>query len=427
MLRVFVLDKNQSPLMPCHPARARELLGLAKARVFRLKPFTIILTEREGGETQVIEQKVDPGSKQTGISLVGAFKRGKRVIFAITLEHRGQQIKEALESRRGIRRSRRNRKTRYRKPRFDNRTRPRGWLPPSLMSRVGNVTSWTKKLLRLAPLSEIAVEIVRFDMQKIANPEISGVEYQQGELFGYEVREYLLEKWERKCAYCDKKDTPLEIEHIIPKSKNGSHRVSNLTLACTKCNQKKGNKPVEKFIIDKRRLKKILSKAKAPLRDVAAVNATRYATGNSLKSFGLPTSFWSGGRTKHNRVKQGYEKDHWIDAVCVGETGLDVFISPKLKPLHIKAEGRGSRQKCRVNRFGFPRTKAKSQKRVYGFQTGDLVKAIVDKGKKTGTYIGRVAVRTTGNFNIKVKNKTIQGINSKYCHLWQRTDGYSYV
>ena len=427
MLKVFVLDKNQKQLMPCHPARARELLGLAKARVFRFKPFTIILTERVGGETQPIEHKLDPGSKQTGIALVGDFKRGKRVIFAINLEHRGHQIKEALESRRAIRRSRRNRKARYRKPRFDNRTSPKGWLPPSLMSRVNNVKSWTTKLSRFTPLSTIAVETVRFDMQKMVQPEISGVEYQQGELFGYEVREYLLEKWGRQCVYCDKKDTPLEVEHIVPKSRGGSNRVSNLTLACTKCNLRKGNDPVEQFVTDKKRLQKILARAKAPLRDAAAVNATRYATGNALKSFGLPTSFWSGGRTKYNRVKQGYDKDHWIDAACVGESGRNIFISPKLKPLQVKAEGRGTRQMCRVNKYGFPRTKAKSQKRVRGFQTGDIVKAIVDKGKKKGTYVGRVAVRTTGNFNIKVKKTIIQGISSKCCRIWQRTEGYSYA
>lgn len=427
MLRVFVLDKNKSPLMPCHPARARKLIGLAKARVFQLKPFTIILTEREEGATQAIEHKVDPGSKQTGIALVGEFKQGRRAIFAINLEHRGQQIKEALDSRRAIRRSRRNRNTRYRKPRFSNRTRTKGWLPPSLMSRVDNVTNWSKKLKSLAPISSIAVETVRFDMQKMQNPEISGVEYQQGELLGYEIREYLLEKWQRKCAYCEAKDIPLEIEHIVPKSKGGTNRVSNLTLACNKCNVKKSNKAVEAFVKDKTKLAKILAKAKVSLKDAAAVNATRYATGNELKKFGLAVSFWSGGRTKRNRCTQDYPKDHWIDAACVGKTGSMVYIPKKLKPLLVKAESRGTRQMCRVDKFGFPRTKAKSQKRVKGFQTGDLVKAIVPKGKKQGNYVGRVAVRTTGNFNIKANRKTIQGISFKYCQLIQRSDGYSYA
>lgn len=413
--------------MPCHPARSRELLNKGKAKVFRFKPFIIILTKREEGNTQPIEYKVDPGSKQTGIALVGDFKRGKRVIFAINLEHRGQRIKDLLEKRRAIRRQRRNRKTRYREPRFDNRTRPKGWLAPSLQSRVQNVASWMKKLAGFCKFQSIAVETVRFDMQKMANPEISGTEYQQGELLGYEVREYLLEKWQRKCAYCDGKNVPLEVEHILPKSKGGTNRVGNLTLACCPCNQKKGNLSIKEFVKDTIRLKKILQHATSPLKDAAAVNATRYATGNTLKSCGLPTSFWSGGRTKTNRCQQGYKKDHWVDAACVGESGAKIYISKNLRPLLVKAEGRGSRQMCRMDRYGFPRTKAKLQKIVNGFKTGDLTKAVVTKGKKKGTYFGRLAVRTSGSFNIKTKKGTVQGINYKSCTLVQKTDGYSYA
>jgi hypothetical protein len=258
-------------------------------------------------------------------------------------------------------------------------------------------------------------------------PEISGIEYQQGTLAGYELREYLLEKWHRKCAYCGVVNIPLQIEHIHPKSTGGSNRASNLTLACKKCNQAKKNMPVEVFLNDKPIvLKKILYQAKTTLKDVAAVNATRYAIGKMLKAFGLPVSFWSGGRTKFNRVSQGYEKDHWIDAVCVGETGENVLIQKTTLPILIKAMGRGSRQMCRVDRFGFPRTGAKSTKTVKGFQTGDIVKAIVTKGKKIGIYTGRVAVRTSGSFNIKTGSETVQGISWKYCNLIQKTDGYTY-
>ncbi|MBC7533678.1 MAG: HNH endonuclease [Oligoflexus sp.] len=427
MQRVLVLDKLKSPLMPCHPARARELLRKQKAKVFRLKPFTIILIERTGGDVQPLELKVDPGSKVTGIAIVGEFRRGQRAIFAVNLEHRGPQIKAALEARRSLRRSRRSRKTRYRAPRFLNRTRQKGWLPPSIKSRADNVRTWTKKLTSHSPISSIAVETVRFDLQKIVNPEISGIQYQQGELLGYEVREYLLEKWGRKCAYCDAKGTPLEVEHIVPKSKRGSDRVSNLTLACNPCNQKKGSSDIEVFVKDQKRLAHIKRFSLAALRDAAAVNATRYATGDALKSFGLPTSFWSGGRTKKNRISQDYPKDHWIDACCVGVTGERVFIPIDLKPLLVKAESRGSRQKCLPDKYGFPRTAPKANKRVHGFQTGDLVEANVLKGKKSGRYKGRVAVRSTGNFNIKTDKLTVQGISYKSCRIVQRVDGYSYA
>ena len=131
MHRVLVVDKNRKPLMPCHPARARQLMREGKAKMLRRQPFTIILIEREDGETQPVTLKVDPGSKTTGIALVADFKRGKRVIWAGELTHRGQQIKDNLLSRRQTRKSRRHRKTRYRPARFNNRRRAKGWLPPS--------------------------------------------------------------------------------------------------------------------------------------------------------------------------------------------------------------------------------------------------------------------------------------------------------
>ena len=427
MQRVFVLNSDKEPLMPCHPARARILLNKKRAKVFRLYPFTIILTQKTTNIVQPIEIKFDPGSRTTGIALVGSFKRGKVVLFGINLVHKGLKIKKALDLKRGVRRGRRNRHCRYRPARFSNRYRPRGWLPPSLMSRLGNVETWMRRLSSYCPITSICVETVRFDMQLIVNPEITGVEYQQGTLAGYELKEYLLEKWQRKCAYCGAVNLPLQIEHIKPKSKGGSNRTSNLTIACEKCNQAKNNMSVEVFLEDEPAiLKKILSQAKAPLRDAAAVNATRYAIGNMLKSFNLPVSFWSGGRTKLNRISQGYKKDHWIDAVCVGETGANVLIETNTFPIAIKAMGRGSRQMCRVDKFGFPRTEAKSVKTVKGFRTGDIVKANVTKGKKIGRYTGRVAVRQSGNFNIKTVVKTIQGINWKYCNLVQQEDGYTY-
>ena len=145
-------------------------------------PFTIILLEREGGETQETEAKIDPGSKTTGIAIVIKGKNGHKVVWATNLTHRGSAVKANLDSRRMLRRGRRSRKTRYRQARFDNRTRPKGWLPPSLMSRVGNVMTWIKKLTSYCPIDKIHVETVRFDTQLMQNPEIKGVEYQQGKL-----------------------------------------------------------------------------------------------------------------------------------------------------------------------------------------------------------------------------------------------------
>ena len=423
----MVIDRNKNPLMPCHPARARELLRKGQAAVFRYHPFTVILLNRTGGERQDAELKIDPGSKMTGVAVVIEAKQGKKVIHAAEIIHRGNEIKAALDARRANRRSRRSRHTRYRQPRFDNRKKPTGWLPPSLVSRVDNVMSYAKRLQRFIPLSQIQVETVRFDLQKIENPDIKGMEYQQGCLKGYEIREYLLEKWQRTCAYCNKQNVPLEVEHIIPKSHGGTNRISNLTIACHDCNQKKGNTTIKEFLAKKPKiLANILQKLKQPLKDAAAVNATRYKIGEELKTLGLSVSFWSGGRTKYNRIKQNLPKEHWIDAACVGITGEKIYIPKNTTPLHIKAQGRGSRQMCRVDRYGFPRTASKESKMVNGFKTGDMVKAIVTSGKKIGTYIGRVAIRTNGYFNIKVLKETVQGIHYKYCSKMHSADGYHY-
>ena len=440
MQKVLVLDKHKHPLMPCSPARARRLLNSKKAAVFRRYPFTIILKERAGGELQPVELKLDPGSKTTGIALVSEGETGKKLCFAANLQHRGQLVKESLDSRRAIRRSRRNRTTRYRKPRFLNRTRPEGWLPPSLISRVQNVETWSKRLCRSVPVTSIAVETVRFDTQIMENPNIAGTEYQRGTLFGTELREYLLYRHGHQCCYCKgaSKDTILNVEHFVPRAKKGSNRLGNLFIACRKCNEDKDSLLPETWLESLKKSKSALNRVRVKqvtkllggqrpkcYRDAAAANATRYATGNAVKSIGLPTTFWSGGRTKFNRTQQGYSKDHWIDAACVGETGVDVKIARSLQPLLIKATGRGSRQMCRVNKYGFPRTKAKGAKIVKGFQTGDIVKAVVPSGKKQGTYVGKVAVRSSGSFNITA-GTTLQGISYRHCTLLQKTDGYAY-
>ena len=425
-MKVFVLDTNKKMQNPIHPAEARSLLSQQKAAVFRRYPFTIILKEVScKAEPEALRLKIDPGSKITGIAIIN--DNTGEVAFAMELTHRGGRIKKLIESRRAIRRGRRFRKTRYRKPRFLNRTRPKGWLPPSLKSRVYNIETWVKRLRKLCNIQAISMELVRFDMQKMQNSEISGVEYQQGELAGYEVKEYLLEKWGRGCVYCGQQEVPLEVEHIVPKSKGGSNRISNLTIACTKCNQKKGNTPVEQFLSKKPELlKKIKAKSLVPLKDAAAVNATRWNLFETLKRTGLPIEVGSGGLTKFNRITMGLEKTHWLDAVCVGQSTPKKIFQVHKGFLTVKATGHGSRQMCRVDKFGFPRTRPKSTtKAIKGFQTGDIVKAVVTSGKKIGTYIGRVAVRKSGSFNIKTKKSVVQSIGWRFCRKIHSADGYS--
>ena len=426
-MHVLVLYNNKTAAMPCTPKRARLMLNAGKAAIYRRVPFTIILKNRVAGDAQPISLSWDPGSKTSGAAAIVHGAQGNRVVFAANLEHRGEAIKQKLTQRSSQRHGRRHRKARYRAPRFDNRRKPEGWLPPSLVSRIQNADSWTARLKRFMPITSIDVETARFDTQLMQNTEISGVEYQQGALAGYEIREYLLEKFNRTCAYCDATNLPLEVEHVLAKSNGGSDRVSNLTLACHPCNQHKGDRDIHEFLDhDRPRLATILRTLKAPLKDAAAVNATRYAIGRAIKRFDLPVAFWSGGRTKMNRVAQGYPKDHWIDAACVGERGASVIIPASIKPLLIKAIGRGSRQMCLSNRFGFPRTAPKSIKRVHGFQTGDLVQLVQPSGKYAGVHVGIVAVRARGAFDIKTPLGKITS-PAKHFTLLQRTNGYAYA
>ncbi|GBU15420.1 hypothetical protein AwPolaro_07980 [Polaromonas sp.] len=390
----------------------------------------LIDRKAEDSAFQSVRVKLDPGSKTTGIALVremadASASNDIAVLSLMELMHRGCQISKALTARRQMRRRRRSANLRHRAPRFSNRgNKGKGWLPPSLAHRLETTMSWVKKLSRYAPVEAISTELVRFDMQLMQNPEISGLEYQQGELQGYEVREYLLEKFSRTCAYCDAKDLPLQIEHITPRAKGGSNRVSNLTLACQCCNQKKGALDVQDFVKDRARLAKILAKARAPLKDAAAVNSTRWALVNALKTTGLDVETGSGGLTKFNRSRLAIPKTHALDAACVGRVGS--VLDWNRPTLQIKCTGRGSYQRTRLTAQGFPRGYLMRQKQVHGFQTGDMVKAVVTKGKKVGTHCGRVAVRASGSFNIQTPQGAVQGVAHRFCKIMQRNDGYGY-
>ena len=426
---VFVQDRKHRPLMPCRPARARRLLKSGRARVVRLFPFTIRLVDRllEDSSVQSVLVKIDPGSRQTGVALVRADEKAHHhALFFVNLVHRGESIRDALTARRNCRRRRRG-NLRHRAPRFLNRTKPQGWLPPSLRHRVDTATAWVAKLVKLAPVTGIVEEFVKFDTQKLQNPEISGTEYQQGTLFEYEVREYLLEKFGRKCVYCGAENVSLNIDHVVPKARGGSNRISNLVLSCVNCNQKKDSQPVEVFLKNRPEvLDRIKRRLKTPLRDAATVNATRWSLFNALKAFGLPVETGSGALTKFNRHTFGVPKEHRLDALCAGRVN-GVHYPKGMGILQVRCTGRGSYRRTRVDKYGFPRGYLTRQKRVHGFATGDMVKAVVPSGKKAGTYRGRVAVRARGCFVIQTPEGKVDGIGWRHCRLLSFNDGYGYA
>lgn len=442
---VFVVDTEKRPLDPVHPGQARRLLKAGVAAVYRRYPMTIILKRSLAyAAPKPLRLKIDPGALTSGFAVL----QDDKVLWGAELAHRGFQIRDSLTSRRALRRGRRNRQTRYRRPpkhewsrkgkRFKlkrgrvarapvPKQRRLGWLPPSLLSRLENIMTWVNRLRKFCPIAAISQELVCFDTQKMQDPSIQGEGYQQGTLYQYEVREYVLKKWGRKCAYCDAKHVPLEVEHIHPRSRGGSNRPSNLTLACVPCNQAKGNRDLRDFLVgDSDRFNHILGQAKQPLADAAAVNTTRWALFERLKNTGLSIETGSGGLTKFNRSRFNLPKTHWLDAACVSQTPqLQVLTQ---QPLLIAAKGHGVRQRAIVNKHGFPIQHRGRFKFSHGFKTGDIVNANIPKGKYAGQYKGvRVGIRQKPSFAIYPNDGGKQfDAHAKYLKVIYKADGYAF-
>ena len=452
---VFVLNKQKRPKDNCTPAKARILLRDGFAVVHKQHPFTIRLKDNAvHSQEKEYQIKVDPGSKTTGIALVD---EDANAVFFAELEHRGERVVSLLETRRQTRRNRRTRELRYRKPKWGNTykkkdskfqadsPRPDDWLPPSIMSIEQNIVNFVKKLMALSNVRSIALESVKFDMQKMENANISGVEYQQGKLMGYEMRNYLLEETGQTCQYCRgaSNDKRLEIEHMQPKSRGGSNRLSNLTIACHTCNRDKNSDSLPEYLKHLQSLNSSIAKTRTrhierllktnkpfvPLRYAAWVNTMRHRLADDLRILVPHFTEGTGGQTHYNRIQQlKLPKEHYYDALAVaGLPPEGQFNIATDQVLEVKAFGRGSRFRGRTNACGIITKNLMREKQVHGFQTGDLVKAIVPKGKKKGVHVGRVAIRKSGYFNIRTDNGSVQGISHKHCSVLQRNDGYAYT
>ena len=339
------------------------------------------------------------------------------------IEHRGHLIKRNLGKRRAVRNSRRQRKTRYREARFLNRTKPKGWLAPSIRSRANNVINFIKKYKKLININKVMIENVSFDVaQMSSNTKLWGNAYQQGPLYQNKLRSFIFNRSNNKCVYCGAKAT--EIDHIVPRAKGGTNSVYNLAASCRTCNQMKSNLTLKDFGKLVGKDFSHLEPKKLP-KYAAIVQSARNYMVREITKLVSDTTTHDAWMTQYNRDQLGLPKQHYYDALSVGEVPNKFnFLTNKI--LLISAKGRGSRQMCRMDKYGFPRTSAKVSKSVRGFQTGDIVRAIVTEGLKKRTYLGRVAVRSTGRFDIQTKTKTIEGIGYKYCRIIQRGDGYLY-
>ena len=239
-MRVFVKNMRGEPLMPCKPQKARKLLKAKKAKIISYKPFTIQLTIATGETTQDVDIGVDTGSSHIGICI-----RSNDKVLAkgeITLRN---DVKSLLDIRRTLRRSRRNRKTRYRQSRFLNRKKHGGWLPPSIQSKINNEFMWIDRFCSLVPNPRLHIEVGKFDVAKMINPDIQGKEYQEGQAKGYyDVRYFVFARDNYTCQVCGKsKGKILQTHHIVYRSNGGTNRADNLITVCTDCHTHENHQP----------------------------------------------------------------------------------------------------------------------------------------------------------------------------------------
>ena len=361
---VYILNIYGQPLMPTNRhGKVKHLLNDGKAKVVKRCPFTIQLLYETTNYTQQVCLGLDTGSKHIGVSTTTQ----TRVLYEADVELRND-IVDLLSTRRELRTSRRNRKTRYRKPRFLNRTKKDGWLAPSVRQKANNHLTVVNNVCKILPVSKITSEVASFDIQKIKNPDISGTDYQHGEQLGFwNVREYVLFRDNHICQCCKgkSKDKILNVHHIESR-KTGGDTPNNLITLCETCHTgyHKGTVTLPKNI--KRGMK---------FNDAAFMGIMRWAFYNQLKAIyepkGIIVNVTYGYITKNTRIGNHLPKEHYVDARCISG-------NPKAEPLgyyfYQKKVRCHNRQihKCKINK-GSKRKKNQAQKYVFGFQLFDKV------------------------------------------------------
>ena len=355
-LRVYVINQRREPLMPTTPSKARKLLKEQKAKVLKRTPFTIQLTYATGETKQSIALGIDAGSKTIGLSATTE----EEELFAGEVMLRND-IVDLLSTRRSLRRTRRNRKTRYRKPRFLNRRRPEGWVALSVQNKIDTHIKVVKLVHAILPITRVVVEVAQFDIQNIKNPDILGKDYQQGEQLGfYNVREYVLFRDKHTCQHCNGKSRdPILNVHHIESRKTGGNSPDNLITLCETCHRK--------YHAGELKLK---VKRSSSFRDAAFMGIMRWAFYNKLKELYSNAHLTFGYITKNVRIKHNLEKSHRIDARCISgnpsteESDCWYFfkqVRKQNRQLHKTNPKKGLRKANKAPRF------------VYGFELFDEV------------------------------------------------------
>ena len=308
-MRVFIKNMREQALMPCTQRKARILLKQKKAKIIGYKPFTIQLTYATGEAKQDVHVGIDEGARHIGIAITSQNK----VLAKGEVELR-QDVHSLLTTRAMYRRDRRNRKTRYRKPRFLNRKRKEGWLPPSIEGKLNANFLWIDKFCSLVPNPILHIEVGKFDIAKMINPSIEGVEYQQGQCAGYyDVRYFVFDRDNYTCQVCGKsKDKILHTHHIVYKSLGGTDRADNLITVCTECHTSKNHK--EGGILYKwmKEGKKVKQYKEATFMNILRARTYRRYS-NAIITYGSITT--------PKRKELGLEKTHYNDAIAI--TNID--------------------------------------------------------------------------------------------------------
>ena len=412
-MRVFVKNLRNESLMPCTERKARILLKSNKAKIVEYKPFTIQLLYATGETKQAINLGVDSGARNVGIAVTTETK----VLIKGTIELR-QDIKELLATKKIYRRSRRTRKTRYRTARWQNKKRRESWLPPTIQSRIDNQIFWINKISSLLPNPKITVEVGKFDAQKMINPDIEGLEYQEGNTYGFwNDRYYIFARDNYKCVICKgkSKDTILRTHHIIQRKDGGSNRVDNLVTVCDTCHKKYHNGELKhKFIKPKQ------------YKETAFMNILRKQVFERLNC-----SITYGSITTVNRKALELEKSHSNDAIAISgikeikyNTNTEFYLKQfrkKKRSLHEAIPRKGRKEPNKT-----AKRNSKNTKYSNGFYLNDKVKVFNKVGYISGFASGGVYIKHIEGNYITIPNKTYKQVGFTYISCINHNNNWQY-
>ena len=411
---VFVINKDGQPLMPTkNHAKVRILLKNKKAKVVKYCPFTIQLLYSTTNYTQEITLGVDAGSKHIGISATTEDK----VLFESDVELRND-IVDLISTRRQNRRSRRSRKTRYRKARFNNRKRKEGWLAPSVQNKVDSHVTVIRKVYEILPITRIIVEVASFDIQKIKNPAISGVDYQRGEQLNfYNIREYVFFRDGHKCQCCKgkSKNKILNVHHIESRH-TGGNAPNNLITLCETCHSN-----YHKGIL---KLPKEIHRGMS-FKDATFMGIMRWSLYNTVKKIYPRVRLTYGYLTKNTRIENGLHKDHYIDARCISGNPKAISDGTVYYQKKVRCHNRQIHKNTILK--GGIRKRNQAPYEVMGFRLFDKVKwkgqiCFIFGRRSTGRMDIRLLDGTKINASVGYKNLQMIEMRKNYL-IEQRKEG----